>query len=47
MTSAQTSDGADVIRADFQMVISRHLQNISTYLFCTAEADVISVPSVI
>ena len=30
-------DWADVIHADFQMVISRYLQNINTYLFCTAE----------
>ena len=30
-------DWADVIHADFQTVISRYLQNISTYLFCTAE----------
>ena len=28
---------ADVIYADCQTVISHHLQNISTYLFCTAE----------
>ena len=28
---------ADVIHADFEKVISRGLQNISTYLFCTAE----------
>ena len=28
---------ADVIHADFQTVMSHHLQNISTYLFCTAE----------
>ena len=32
-------DWADVIHADFQMVISRYLQNISTYLFCTAECQ--------
>ena len=28
---------ADVILADFQRVISRYLQNISIYLFYTAE----------
>ena len=28
---------ADVIHADFQTVISRYLQNICTYLFCTTE----------
>ena len=33
----QFHDWADVIHADFQTVISRYLQNISTYLFCTAE----------
>ena len=43
MTSAQVQwwrrlhDWADVIHADIQTVISRYLQNISTYLFCTAE----------
>ena len=43
MTSAQIVEPtsslawADVIHADFQTVISRRLQNISTYLFCTAE----------
>ena len=43
MTSAQVQwwrrlhDWADVIHADFQTVISRYLQNISTYPFCTAE----------
>ena len=43
MTSAQAKwwrrlhDWADVIHADFQTVISRYLQNINTYLFCTAE----------
>ena len=43
MMSAQASDDAgttiwaDVIHADFQTVISRREQNISTYLFCTAE----------
>ena len=30
-------DWADVIHADFQTVISRYLQNISTYLSCAAE----------
>ena len=30
-------DWADVIHADFQMVISRYLQNISTCHFCTTE----------
>ena len=28
---------ADVIRADFQTVISRYLQNVNTRLFCTAD----------
>ena len=43
MTSAQVQwwrrlhDWADVIHADFQTVLSDYLQNISTYLFCTAE----------
>ena len=43
MTSAQASDDVgstiwtDVIHADFQTVISRRLQNINTYLSCTAE----------
>ena len=43
MTSAQAKwwrrlhDWADVIHADFQTVVSRYLQNISTYLFCTTE----------
>ena len=43
MTSTQVQwwrrlhDWADVIHADFQTVISRYLQNVSTYLFCTAE----------
>ena len=43
MTSAQVQwwrrlhDWADVIHADFQRVISRYLQNISAYLFCTTE----------
>ena len=43
MTSAQIMEPtsslawADVIHVDFQTVISRRLQNISTYLFCTAE----------
>ena len=38
MTSAQASDiVGSTIHADFQTVISRYLQNISTYPFCIAE----------
>ena len=43
MTLAQASDNvgstiwADVIHADFQTVVSRRLQNISTYLFYIAK----------
>ena len=43
MTSAQLSSRrhhwpwADVIRADFQTVISRYLHNVNTRLFCTAD----------
>ena len=36
-------DWADVIHADFQTVIYRYVQNISTCLFCIAETMLITI----